>query len=78
MPYYRVKFKLKYRTFVLQNVTTVHNFKPKLDCRRKESYPIIQSLHVSITSKVVSLYDTFNNNYVLHITLNAHGVDPAP
>ena len=69
-------FKLEYSNFVLQNVSAVHSFKPKLDCRRKESYPIIQSL--SITSKIVSLYDTFNKNYVLHITLNAHGVDPAP
>ena len=68
--------KLEYSNFVWQNVAAVHNFKPKLDCRKKESYPIIQSL--SITSKIVSLYDTFNKNYVVHITLNAHGVDPAP
>ena len=68
--------KLEYSNFVWQNVATVHNFKPKLDCRREESHPIIQPL--SITSKCVSLYDTFNKNYVVHITLNAHGVDPAP
>ena len=49
-------FKLEYSNFVLQNVAAVHNFKPKLDCRRKESHPIIQSL--SITSNIVSvLYD---------------------
>ena len=28
--------------------------------------------------KIVSLYDTFNKNYVVHINLNAHGVDPVP
>jgi hypothetical protein len=68
--------KLEYSNFVWQNVAAVHNFEPKLDCRKKENYPIIQSL--SITSKIVSLYDAFNKIYVVHITLNAHGVDPAP
>ena len=68
--------KLEYSNFVWQHVSAVHNFKPKLDCRRKESYPVIQSL--SITSKIVSLYNTFNKNYVVHINLNAHGVDPTP
>jgi hypothetical protein len=69
-------FKLEYSNFVWQNVSAVHNFKPKLECMRKESYPIIQAL--SITSKIVSLYDTFNKNYAVHIALNAHGVDPTP
>jgi hypothetical protein len=68
--------KLEYSNFVWQNVAAVHNFKSKLEFRKKESHPIIQPL--SITSKCVSLYDTFNKNYVVHITLNAHGVDPAP